>query len=127
MAGPKRRTQAVVVVHRGRLIAERYAADVQIDTPLQGHSISKSLTHALLSRLAATGRLDPDQPVDIAAWRATDDPLAGITPNHLLAMSSGLPWDEYAGGWDESTRMWFTEPDPFAYATSVPARAVPGS
>ncbi len=125
-SGPKRRTQAVVVVHRGQLIGERYADDVGIDTPLQGHSISKSLTHALIGRLAATGRIDPDQPLDVPAWRGVGDRRAGITPNHLLAMSSGLPWDEYAGGWDESTRMWFTEADPYAYATTVPAKTTPG-
>ncbi len=125
-SGPKRRTQAVVVVHRGQLIAERYADDVRIDTPLQGHSISKSVTHALIGRLVANGKIDPDQAVDIPAWKGADDPRARITPNQLLAMSSGLPWDQYAGGWDESTRMWFTEADPYAYSISVPAKASPG-
>jgi CubicO group peptidase (beta-lactamase class C family) len=125
-SGPKRRTQAVVVVHRGQLIAERYADDVRIDTPLQGHSISKSVTHALIGRLAASGKIDADRAVDIPAWKGVDDPRARITPNQLLAMSSGLPWDEYAGGWDESTRMWFTEADPYAYSISVRAKASPG-
>ncbi len=124
-AGARRRTQAVVVVHRGRLLAERYAPDVGPDTPLPGHSISKSVTHALIGVLARQHRLDPDRPVPVPAWQAPDDPRAGITPNHLLAMASGLRWDERHGGWDEATRHWFDEPDPAAYAVSVPAVARP--
>jgi CubicO group peptidase (beta-lactamase class C family) len=124
-SGGKRRTQAVVVVHRGQLIAERYAEDVGIDTPLQGHSISKSVTHALIGILVEKGRIDPDQPVPVQAWQAAGDTRSKITPNHLLAMSSGLRWDEYSGGWDESTRMWFTEADQFAYASSLPAASEP--
>jgi CubicO group peptidase (beta-lactamase class C family) len=123
---PLARSAALVVVHRGQLIAERYADDVRIDTPLQGHSISKSVTHALIGRLVVNGAIDPDQSMDIPAWKSAGDPRARITPNQLLSMSSGLPWDEYAGGWDESTRMWFTEADPYAYSTSVPAKASPG-
>lgn len=124
-AGARRRTQAVVVVHRGRLLAERYAPDVDQDTPLPGHSISKSVTHALIGVLARQHRLDPDRPVPVPAWQAPDDPRAGVTPNHLLAMASGLRWDERHGGWDEATRHWFDEPDPTAYAVSVPAVARP--
>ena len=120
-----RRTQAVVVVHRGRLLAERYAPDIGPHTPLPGHSISKSVTHALIGVLARQHRLDPDRPVPVPAWQAPDDPRAGITPNHLLAMASGLRWDERHGGWDEATRHWFDEPDPTAYAVSVPAVARP--
>jgi CubicO group peptidase (beta-lactamase class C family) len=125
--GSPRRTQAVLVVHRGQLIAERYADDVGLQTPLQGHSLSKSLTHALIGRLVAQGRLDPEAPLNLPVWQTARDPRAKISANHLLAMQSGLPWDEYAGGWDESTRMWFAEPDPFAYSVSVPAVADPGT
>jgi hypothetical protein len=33
---PFRRTKAVVVVHDGKVIAERYAAGIGVDTPLLG-------------------------------------------------------------------------------------------
>jgi CubicO group peptidase (beta-lactamase class C family) len=125
-SGMRRRTQAIVVVHRGQLIAERYANDVGLNTPLQGHSISKSLTHAMIGRMAALGHIDPDRPLELAEWQGASDPRARITANHLLAMSSGLPWDEYSGGWDPSTRMWFAESDQYAYATSIASIAPPG-
>ena len=116
-----RRTQAVVIVHKGQLIAERYAHDIGIDTPLPGHSISKSVTDALIGSLALHGKLDPAKPLAIPQWSAPGDPRARINLNVLLSMSSGLPGDEYAGGWDESTRMWFAEPDPYSYSVSVAA------
>ncbi len=119
-APPYRRTKAVVVVHHGQLIAEKYAPDVSIDTMLPGHSLSKSLTHALIGILAAQHKLDPDAPVPIPEWHKPNDPRAAITAKHLLSMSSGMPWDERSGGFDQSTRMWFTEPDPFKYAIAEP-------
>jgi CubicO group peptidase (beta-lactamase class C family) len=125
-APPYRRTKAVVVVHHGRLIGEKYAPGISIDTMLPGHSLSKSLTHALTGILVAQGKLDPDVPVPIPQWHKPDDPHNTITAKHLLSMSSGLPWDERSGGFDQSTRMWFTEPDPFAYSIAEPLDAEVG-
>lgn len=122
-----RRTQAVLVVQHGRLLAERYAADIAPDTPLAGHSISKSVTHALVGILAAQGRLDPNAPLALPAWSGPGDPRAAITPNLLLANASGLPWDEADRGWDGATRMWHVEPDPAAFAMRVPAETAPGT
>lgn len=121
---PPRRTQAVVVVHRGQIVAERYAADVTADMPLAGHSLSKSLTHALLGVMVQQGRLDPDAPLR-AVWPDAADPRSAISVNHLLANASGLPWDENNRGWDSATRMWFAEADPAAFAQTLPAQAAP--
>jgi CubicO group peptidase (beta-lactamase class C family) len=122
-----RRTQAVLVVQHGRLLAERYAADIGPDTPLAGHSISKSVVHAMVGILARQGRLPPDAPLRLPAWSAPGDPRATITPNLLLANASGLPWDEANRGWDGATRMWHVEPDPAAFAMSVPVETAPGT
>ena len=45
---PFRRTKAVVVVHDGKVIAERYAAGIGVDTPLLGFSMTKSVVNALI-------------------------------------------------------------------------------
>ena len=45
---PFRRTKAVVVMHEGKVIAERYADGVGVDTPLIGFSMTKSVVNALL-------------------------------------------------------------------------------
>jgi hypothetical protein len=56
-----RRTRAVIVVHRGRIIAERYAAGIAPQTPLLGWSMTKSVTAILVGLLVKQGKLSLDQ------------------------------------------------------------------
>ena len=56
---PFRRTKAVVVVHDGRVIAERYAAGIGVDTPLLGFSMTKSVVNALIGILTQQGLVTP--------------------------------------------------------------------
>ncbi len=123
---PHRHTKAVVVVHRGRVIGEAYAPGIGVDTALHGHSITKSVTNALVGVLAREGRLKPWEAGQIKAWQSPDDPRRAITIDQLLGMVSGLPGDEYAGGWDASSRMWFVERDMAAYAATARPDAEPG-
>jgi hypothetical protein len=46
----------VVVVHDGRLMAERYAEGISADTPLVGWSMTKSVVNALVGILVKTAR-----------------------------------------------------------------------
>ena len=52
-----RRTRAVVVAHRGRILAERYAPGYDARTPLAGWSMTKSVLAVLLGVLVGEGRL----------------------------------------------------------------------
>ena len=61
---PFRRTKAVVVVHDGRVIAERYADGIGVDTPLLGFSMTKSVINALIGILTQQG---PGHAVDAGA------------------------------------------------------------
>ena len=122
-----RQTKAVVVMHRGRLVAEAYAPGVGIHSALSGHSVSKSVVHALIGILVRQGRLDADAPAPVPEWQSAADPRRAITPEQLLRMDSGLPWDETAGGWDAATRMWFDEPDMAAFAAQGQPVAAPGT
>jgi len=124
-APPWRHTQAVVVLHRGRLLGERYAGGVGPQTPLSGHSVSKSVTHALVGILVRQGRLAADAPAPVPEWAGAGDARAAITPEHLLRMTSGLPADETAGGWDAATRMWFDEADSAGFAALARPQAPP--
>ena len=54
-APPFRRTRAVVIVKDGRIVAERYAEGVGIDTPLLGFSATKSVISALTGILVRKG------------------------------------------------------------------------
>ena len=79
-SGPRRFTKAVVVLHRGRVVSERYAPGVTPATPLLGYSMTKSVTNALLGILVRDGKLDMKQPAPIAEWSVTDDPRRASRP-----------------------------------------------
>ena len=103
--GPLARTRATVVVHRGRLVAERYGdrtdawgevtgAPVSAGTPLISWSMAKSMLHAVVGMLVADGRLDLDAPADVPEWRDPEDPRSAITLEQLLEMRDGLDFVE---------------------------------
>jgi CubicO group peptidase (beta-lactamase class C family) len=89
-----RRTQAVVVVHDGHVVSERYALGIGPQIPLVGWSMAKSVMNALVGILVKQGRLALDAPVPIPEWKGPGDPRANITLDDLLRMSSGLGFDE---------------------------------
>ena len=125
--GHPRYTKAVVVMHDGKLIAERYAPGYGPDTPIWVHSVTKSLTSALIGILVRKGKLRPDQPAPVAGWRAAGDPRHAITIDQLLRMDSGLPFDETSGPVNPLTRMLFIERDMAAYAARMPLAHAPGT
>jgi CubicO group peptidase (beta-lactamase class C family) len=88
--GAPQNTRALVVIHRGQLIAERYAPGFDRSSKLVGWSMGKSLVAAMVGVLVERGRLALDDPAPVAAWRQASDPRGGITLRHLLQMSSGL-------------------------------------
>src|SRR5688500_369713 len=123
-----RRTRAVVVIQRGRIVAERYAADVTAATPLLGWSMTKSVTSALIGILVRRGRLSLGAPAAIGEWQSPRDPRARITLDHLLRMSSGLRFAEDAvGPFSDAIRMLLLERDMAAFAVEQPLEAVPGT
>jgi len=137
-AGALAETYAVVVVHRGRLVAERYAGHLShVDapdepigptTPLLSWSMAKSFLHALVGMLVADGRLDPEAPADVPMWR--DDDRRDITLRHLLEMRDGLDFlEDYVDG-DRSDviNMLFGEgrADVASFAADRPLAAPPG-
>jgi len=117
-APPYRRTKAVVVVHDGKVIAERYAPGIGVETPLFGFSMTKSVINALIGVLTQQGVVTPSMPAPIPEWRAADDPRREIEVEHLMRMTSGLDLDETNSGFDRSSRM-FLEDDTSAYAVNA--------
>lgn len=87
-------THALVVIHRGELVAERYDADAGPETTLPSWSMAKSVLHALVGILVREGRLEIEAPADVPAWQQEGDPRRAITLDQLLRMSSGLRFDE---------------------------------
>lgn len=126
---PYRRTHAVVVVHDGRIVAERYAPGYGVDTPVPGYSGTKSVVSALIGILVRERRLSVDEPAPVREWQHPGDPRRGITIDHLLRMTSGLAWTEplTGGGIDSASRMYFVERDMAGFAARAPLEMAPGS
>ncbi len=125
-APPFRRTKAVVVVHDGRVIAERYAAGVGVDTPLLGFSMTKSVVNALIGILTQQGLVTPSMPAPIPEWKAASDPRREIEVEHLMRMTSGLALDETNSGFDPSSQMSLHD-DMAGFAVKAKLIAPPGS
>jgi CubicO group peptidase (beta-lactamase class C family) len=124
---PFRRTKAVVVVHDGAVIAERYADGIGVDTPLLGFSMTKSVVNALLGILTQQGRISPSLPAPIAEWRGAADPRREIEVEHLMRMTSGLALDETNSGFDPSSQMVYLHNDMAGFAAKAAILAPPGT
>ena len=123
---PFRRTKAVVVLHEGNVIAERYAGGIGIDTPLLGFSMTKSVVNALIGILTQKGLVTPSMPAPISEWRAATDPRREIEVEHLLRMTTGLALDETNSGFDPSSQMVYLHNDMAAFAVRAAVIAPPG-
>lgn len=127
-----RNTRAIVVMKDGRVIAERYADGVGIDTPLLGFSATKSVMSALAGILVRKGALKLNEPVPIAAWQDPNDPRHAITLDHLMRHTAGLALGSslsasLASALEPVNRMKFMEADMAAYAESMPLETAPGT
>lgn len=89
-------TRAVIVMHGGEIVAERYADGYGRETKFLGWSMSKTVTGALIGMLVADGRLRLDDSPPIPRWQRAGDPRGEITLRQLLQMRSGLRHEEKA-------------------------------
>jgi hypothetical protein len=124
----KRRTRALIVVHKGRIIAERYAPGFGPDTPQPGWSMGKSVLNALIGTLIESGRLKLRSNRLFGPWRGQGDPRGAITVDDLLRMVSGLDFDApHTRMLSDVRKMLFLQKDGAAYAASEQLAAPVGS
>jgi CubicO group peptidase (beta-lactamase class C family) len=123
LAGPGFR--AGVILHEGRVVAERYAPGFGADTPLYGWSMTKTVNAVLVGTLLKAGLLSLEDTDLFPSW--SGDSRAEITLAQLLGMESGLAWDEAYGAVSDVNRMLFLEDDMAALAMAAPMAARPGS
>lgn len=104
---PEQTTLSLLVVHKGKIIHERYAPGVDVSTRTRTWSTAKSIGVTLIGMLVDQGRMALDEPLAFdwlpRAASPETDPRAAITLRNVLNMSSGLyPVDnsglEYATG-----------------------------
>ena len=100
-------TLSLMVIHKGKILHERYRNGVDAATRTRTWSTAKSIAATLIGMLVDEGKLELDEPLgldwlpDVTARE--HDPRDAITLRHALNMSSGLyPVDsfnmEYATG-----------------------------
>ncbi len=140
-SGPLHQTYAVAIVHRGRLVFERYdgllpqwdkpGKPVTVATPLLSWSMAKSMLHAVVGMLVAEGRLSLDAPAPVPEWQTAGDPRAAITLQQLLDMRDGLDFNEVYEDPEVSDvlQMLFGrgQADMAAFAADRPLAATPGT
>lgn len=129
-ARPWRRTKAVVILHNGQIVGERYSPGYGPDTAITGWSATKSVTNALVGVLVQQGKLSVDGPTPVAAWRG--DSRRAISLDNLLRMTSGLAVGDslnasLKSAFDPSARMLFAERDMAGFAQARPLAAAPGT
>ena len=124
-------TRALIIMHRGEVVAERYADGFAPDTRFIGWSMSKTVTAVLIGMLVADGRLALDQSPPIDHWQRAGEPRGEITLRQLLQMRSGLRHEEGAEPVYQSSevRMMFLDgrDDMAAWAEAQPLAHPPGS
>lgn len=124
-------TRAVVVMHGGRIAAERYGPGYGADTRFVSWSMAKTVTAVMIGMLVADGRLELDRSPPIPRWRRPGDPRGEITLRQLLQMRSGLRHTESGDVPYESSevRMLFLDgrDDMATFAESQPLEAEPGA
>lgn len=125
---------ACLVIHQGRLVAERYGGELEHwtgpsepvtrETQLLSWSMAKSFLHAAVGIL----ELPIDAPANVPAWQG--DGRSAITLDHLLTMRDGLDFDEdyVDAGVSHVIEMLFGagQDDVVGYAEARPQRAAPG-
>jgi CubicO group peptidase (beta-lactamase class C family) len=129
---PQGLTAAFVVVHKGRLIAERYANGAHKDMPLESWSMGKSITGTLIGRLIHERAFKLEDPAPVPEWRKVpNDPRAKIRISDLMRMSSGLRFSrgspEDSAGYHDHDLIYSGAIDAFAFSLSRPLQFEPNT
>ena len=127
-------TRAIVVVHHGKIVGERYAPGWTKDTPQISWSAGKSITAALSASSCSAAQLKVDDVAPIKEWRGKEDPRREIRVRDLLRMSSGLDFANLGlNGPDSFTRdnkhmrIYFDGLNVFEHAVNQPQEIAPNT
>jgi CubicO group peptidase (beta-lactamase class C family) len=123
-----RRTRAVLVLHDGTIVAERYAQGFGPETALPGWSVTKGVLSALIGILVEEQRLSLQDKALLPEWQFSGDQRAAISVEDLLRMRSGLAFSEiYSDPRADVMQMLYASSDMATFAASKPLSAAPGT
>lgn len=87
-------TDAVLVLHRGAIVYERYLGVTRQDTPHIAFSVTKSFIGTLTEMLVQEGRLDPRAPVAEYLPEMAGSGFADATLAQVMDMTTALDFSE---------------------------------
>ena len=87
-------TDGLLVLHRGRVVTERYANGMTPSTPHLLMSVSKSVTSAVCGALVGRGLLSPGDLLTAHIPELAGTSWEGCTVRHLLDMRAGTRFNE---------------------------------
>ena len=105
-------TDAFVVMHRGRLVFERYLNGARPETPHLLFSVTKSFTGLLAAQLVQEGRLDPEAPVVRYVPELEGSAWGDMKVRHVLDMTGTVRYREVYT--DPTTEVF-----PYLYASRM--------
>ena len=103
-------TRAVVIIHRGKLVTERYMPGYGPDTPLLSWSMAKSITQAMVGIAVRRGLVDIDKPMGNPHWPAND-------------ARAQIPWHN----WIVPSKIWCSCGSAISLTCPAGSRSAPGS
>lgn len=85
---------SVVILHRGRIVYERYDGVMSRDTPHIAFSVTKSFFGTLVEMLISEGKIDETSPVTRYIPELSPSAFGDATIRQLLDMTTGLDYSE---------------------------------
>lgn len=117
-------TTAVVIAHKGKIIAENYREDFNMHSSQRTWSVGKSIAGTVVGAAVQQGLIDVSKPAPVPEWQRLGDPRTQITTDQLLRMASGLHSD-HAG--NRTDALYFGGVAVADQAAGWPLVAPPGS
>ncbi|MCB0327512.1 MAG: serine hydrolase [Bdellovibrionales bacterium] len=117
------RTHALLCWKDGKLMYERYGRSFDEHTIFPGWSMSKSVTNAMLGIAVESFGFDLHKCLS----EIFECDFAGLKPEHLLHMSSGIPWSENYFFYSDVTRMLYLEEDMESFLLHKGLKKTPGN
>jgi CubicO group peptidase (beta-lactamase class C family) len=98
------KTDGIIILHKGKIVFERYYAFLEPDGTHAVMSVSKTLTGTLGAVLVAEGILDENQRVDYYVPELKGSAFGNATIRNLLDMTTALDYDENYN--NPKSRIW---------------------
>jgi len=123
----KQDTRALVILHKGNIVAEKYAPGFDQNSRFFSMSLAKSVSATLIGTLVDAGKINLNDTSLFPEWSAQSDPRRDISLHHLLTMTSGLEFEEVEAAGYDLTNMVYLSSSMAEYAKNKPLIHQPGT